>query len=199
MIFQRHFMRWIVFVFLFAFTSCTNSSYNSSDETETSTDSEEEYSDGTWCADVEYYNPNTGTRNTYSLDVEVENGELTQINWRNGGWLDESHFTPEDITSGECSFLSDKGYTYTVTLTTKGGGCGSSDGFRLQNDIEQDKKAVTCPVCGEEKDTYEDECDECKRKKETCPKCYGYKMEWDRICDNCKEEEEAEEKEEEDF
>ncbi|HLP36954.1 hypothetical protein [Lacibacter sp.] len=192
-------MRWIVFVFLLTLASCTNSSYSSSDESETTSEPEDEYSDGTWCADVEYYNPNTGTRNTYSLDVEVENGELTQINWPNGGWLDESHFTAEDISEGECSFTSDKGYEYTVTLTTKGGGCGSSDGFRMQDDIERDVRAVTCPVCGEEKYSYEDECDECQQKKETCPKCYGFKMEWDRICDNCKEEEEAAEKGEEDF
>lgn len=79
------------------------------------------YKDGTWCADVEYYNPNTGTRHTYTLNVEVANGELTEIEWPNGGWLDESHFTAEDITSGECSFDSDKGNTYTVTLEYKGG------------------------------------------------------------------------------
>ena len=30
-----------------------------------------DYPDGTYCAEVEYYNPNTGTRNTYNLDVEV--------------------------------------------------------------------------------------------------------------------------------
>jgi hypothetical protein len=84
---------------------------------------EDEYPDGTWCADVEYYNPRTGTDNTYTLDVEVEDGELIQINWPNGGWLDESHFSPEDISSGECSFTSDEGYEYTVTLNEKGG-CG---------------------------------------------------------------------------
>lgn len=26
-----------------------------------------EYPDGTYCAEIEYYNPNTGTRNTYNL------------------------------------------------------------------------------------------------------------------------------------
>ena len=32
-----------------------------------------------WCADVEYNNPNTGTDNTYQLDVVVESGELVEI------------------------------------------------------------------------------------------------------------------------
>lgn len=86
-------------------------------------DDKAEYSDGEWCADVEYYNPNTGTRNAYTLDVEVEGGELIRIDWPNGGWLDESHFVAEDISSGECSFTSDRGYEYTVMLNEKGG-CG---------------------------------------------------------------------------
>ena len=80
-----------------------------------------DYPDGTYCADVEYYNPNTGTRKTYELDVEVENGDLVQINWSNGGWLDESHFEPGDISSGSYSFTSDEDYEYTVTLGDFGG------------------------------------------------------------------------------
>jgi hypothetical protein len=181
------------FIFFLFLISCTsNSQSNSSDNDNTSFESEQEdetYSDGIWCAEVEYYNPNTGTRNTYDLDVEVDGGELVQINWPNGGWLDETHFTSEDITDGECSFTSDKGYEYTITLTSKGGGCGSSDGYRMQNDIEEDMADITCPVCGEEKETYENECYNCKQKKETCPKCYGYKMKWDEICDDCQDDE----------
>src|SRR5262245_38868957 len=128
-------------IVLFLFTACNNSngseenyetesgaSLRSSQSDETN-DDDGEYSDGTWCADVEYYNPNTGTRHTYNLDVEVENDELVQINWPNGGWLDESHFVAEDISSGECSFTSDEGYRYTITLNEKGS-CGYSDSYR---------------------------------------------------------------------
>ena len=84
-----------------------------------------DYPDGTYCAEVEYYNPNTGTRNTYNLDVEVEDGDLSLIHWSNGGWLDESHFTPQNISSGTVHFTSDRGYRYTVSLTSYGGGCYS--------------------------------------------------------------------------
>ena len=36
---------------------------------------------------------------------------------------------------------------------------------------------TTCPKCGDEKDSYEDICDDCKRKiEQTCPKCNGYKF-----------------------
>ncbi len=154
------------------------------------------YKDGTWCADVEYYNPNTGTRNTYQLNVEVKSNELIQIDWPNGGWLDETHFSAEDISDGECSFTSDRGYEFTVTLNSEEG-CSSTGQYRLQNDIEQDQQDITCPECGGSKSDYDDLCYSCERKKkraeeaaETCPVCYGYKMEWDKICDNCKEERE---------
>jgi hypothetical protein len=123
-------------LFLGVFAACENKSKHSSsnrqtaitnmddyDDQEEAEETKDEYSDGTWCADVEYYNPRTGTDNSYTLDVEVEDGELVQINWPNGGWLDESHFSPEDISSGKCSFTSDKEYEYTVTLNEKGG-CG---------------------------------------------------------------------------
>jgi hypothetical protein len=49
--------------------------------------------------------------------VEVESNQVTQINWNNGGWLDEDHFTPEELdTEGKCSFSSDRGYDYTIEI-----------------------------------------------------------------------------------
>ena len=95
-----------IYIILFAFLlySCSGKtkshSFEEDNETVSSQDNEEqeeeEYSDGEWCADVEYYNPNTGTRHTYTLDVEVDGGELIRIDWPNGGWLDEAHFAAED-------------------------------------------------------------------------------------------------------
>lgn len=102
-----------------AVTSSELSTYSSSSSETSTSEAEEKYEDGTYCADVEYYNPNTGTRNTYELSVEVEDGEVTVINWPNGGWLDDSHFTPEELDeNGEASFVSDKGYYYDVTITS---------------------------------------------------------------------------------
>ena len=39
--------------------------------------------DGTYTATVDYYNPNTGYSNTYTLDVEVENNQVVQIDFPN--------------------------------------------------------------------------------------------------------------------
>lgn len=98
----------------------TESSYSSSEYSEEQDNDYEEnqygYSDGTYTAEVDYYNPETGTSSTYRLDVDVENNELVKIHWNNGGWLDDTHFYPVDISDGEASFTSDKGYEYKVRL-----------------------------------------------------------------------------------
>ena len=149
-----------------------------------------DYPDGTYCAEVEYYNPNTGTRSSYDLDVEVENGDLSVIHWANSGWLDSTHFTPENISSGEVQFTSDRGYRYTVTLGDFGGGCYSGS-TRLQNDVNDDieqeetiKAEETCPECGFSKFSTEDLCSSCKRKV-TCPECGGRKDKYEDLCYSC--------------
>lgn len=72
--------------------------------------------DGIYCAEVEYYNPNTETESTYTLPVEVEDDRLFKINFPNGGWLDDSHFEPEYIEDGKAEFTSDEGNEYKVKL-----------------------------------------------------------------------------------
>jgi hypothetical protein len=90
---------------------------------ESSVTEEQGYINGTYCAEVDYYNSETGTSSTYTLEVEIENNELTIIHWPNGGWLDDSHFTPTDISSGEASFTSDRGIEYTVRIIGNEGDC----------------------------------------------------------------------------
>jgi hypothetical protein len=126
--------------------SCSNNfnGNQSSSNTEYSTINEDNeskndgYKNGIYCSEVEYYNPSTGTRNTYYLDAEVENGELIKIHWSNGGRLDETHFNFEDITSGECKFTSDKGYQFTVNLK-EFGGCSYTDAVAFQKDFKKDE------------------------------------------------------------
>ena len=77
---------------------------------------EDELEDGTYPANIDYYNPNTGQSSTYTLDVKVRNGRLVEIEWENGGWLDESHFTAPDISDGTASFTDDEGREFTVSL-----------------------------------------------------------------------------------
>ena len=164
------------------------------DDVEKYHDATRDYPDGTYCAEVEYYNPNTGTRTSYDLDVEVENGDLTVIHWANSGWLDSTHFSPENISTGEVEFTSDKGYRYTVTLGDFGGGCYGATSLKnaVNHDVENEerKKAEeTCPECGFSKFSTDDLCSSCERKI-TCPECGGRKEKYDDLCYTCKLKEE---------
>ena len=167
---KRVFLHIIILIPIFIH-SCSNISDDPTDEYYTD---EYGYEDGTYCALVEYYNPNTGTRSEYTLNVDVESNELVLIHWTNGGWLDEDHFDPTELDSnGYCEFTSDKGYEYTVSIT--GTECAFTDEDSLLDDIEEDQAAITCPRCGDEKDEYDDYCYSCDDEVEnTCSECGGY-------------------------
>lgn len=84
------------------------------------------FEDGTYCAEVDYYNPNTATRSTYNLEVEVEDNEVVKIYFGNGGWLDSDHMSPEELDSdGHCTIISDRNYEYDLTIIDNN--CSSSD------------------------------------------------------------------------
>jgi len=187
-------------------------SRSSSDET--SAESDGTYQDGTYCADVEYYNPNTGTRKTYQLNVEVESNEVVKILFPNGGWLDDDHFSPEQLDrNGYCSFTSDKRNQYEITIT--GPECNYTDESKLRRDAEEDNDKITCPKCGSSKYEYDEFCSSCQndiddKKEKTCPKCGQYDsfmFSTDDQCSDCErkerrlqeeqEEEERKKKEEE--
>ena len=51
------------------------------------------------------------------MTIEIEDHRLIRIEWPNGGWLDESHFSDVEISEdGEANFESDRGYEYTVQI-----------------------------------------------------------------------------------
>lgn len=102
-------------------SSSSNQSYSNnndnSERTITNTDNEEDHKnqDGTRSATVDYYNPTTGYSSTYTLDVEVEDGQVKQINFPNGGYLDDDHITPADIDDdGNAHVEGEDGKTYDV-------------------------------------------------------------------------------------
>lgn len=103
--------------FYVCFFAFDEKSYNSNSPYD-NYENELAHPDGQFTAEVNYYNFNTGTSSTYTLDVEVEDNYVTVIYWPNGGWLDDSHFIPQELDSnGRCSFTSDAGYDYEVTIT----------------------------------------------------------------------------------
>jgi hypothetical protein len=148
---------WVATLFLLG---CGPSTSSSCYDEEEYFDEDEGYEDDTYCADVQYYNPNTGTRSTYSLNVDVEDNELVKIHWPNGGWLDDDHFSPEELDSdGDCSVKSHKGYYYEVSIT--GSECSYTDMGRFLSDIKSAERRV-CPKCGNTKYEFENYCDNCQ-------------------------------------
>lgn len=84
------------------------------------------YPDGIYCANVSYYNPNTATKSTYTLNVEVSQNKVIKIIFGNGGWIDNDHMTPMELSSeGTCLITSDKHYEYGIRI--KGAQCSYID------------------------------------------------------------------------
>jgi major membrane immunogen (membrane-anchored lipoprotein) len=111
----------------------SNTSYSSSsddenennDESSESNDNEEisenssdcKFEDGTYSATVDYNNPETGYSATYTLDVEVEDCQVVQINFPNDGYLDEDHISYADIDEdGYASVDGEDGKTYEIQI-----------------------------------------------------------------------------------
>jgi len=147
------------------------------------------YSDGIYCAEVEYYYSKTGTRSTYTLEVEIKNNELTVIYWPNGGWLDSSHFYPPDISSGYAEFESDRGGEYTVEIIGEEGECYTSRYAPNEKSFVSDEEDQICSRCGGYKYEYDNYCSSCTDDIEnTCLNCGAYEYGvYGGLCSNCQD------------
>ena len=202
-------LRLLLFLFaVLSITSCKKSIDNSEDTEEVSTTTDEDgnevYPDGTYCADIDYYNPDTGTRSTYSLNVEVESNEVTLIQWSNGGWLDSSHFSSEALdSSGSCSITTYDGKQYDIQIT--GSECSNTDNTQ----VSEDEDEVKCPECGGDKSEFDDLCWYCERKakrekedieEHTCKRCGqhdSFMFSTDELCSDCERDDEDRKRQEE--
>lgn len=71
---------------------------------------------GRYCADVEYYNPNTGKSSEYTLTLSVENNQLVKLDFPQGYLADEDLPTTIFSSDGHTSFTLDKGYKYSIHI-----------------------------------------------------------------------------------
>ncbi|GHV38880.1 hypothetical protein FACS1894179_02950 [Bacteroidia bacterium] len=170
----------ILLILLFSLSSCTgrssSSSYNNTKDDYT-------YVDGDYYAEVKYHNLKTGTRSTYTLKVKIKEDKLVTIYWNNGGWLDNSHFTPPDISTGNATFTSDRDYRYEVTILEEADNS-------LYDDGQEEEDDNTCSLCGDYKYSVDEYCDDCQKKEdgEICPKCGNDKHSWEEYCTRCKDD-----------
>ena len=74
------------------------------------------YENGTYPAVVNYNNSKTGFSKTYTLNVEVEDCQVIQINFPNGGHLDEDHISPGDIDENGNAYLSEENKNYEIQI-----------------------------------------------------------------------------------
>lgn len=81
------------------------------------------HADGEYCAEVGYYNPNTGTESNYTLTVDVLDDAVVGINFPDGGYIDDEISDAYLDSSGETSFTLDNGTEYTVEITGETGDC----------------------------------------------------------------------------
>lgn len=107
---------------LFVFYSCSKSESSDVESNGlkfiSTADISGEFSDGDYCAEVEYYNPNTGTQSSYTLTVEVSNNEIVKIDFPNGGYLDDEISDGTLDSSGEATFTNHKELSYHQLLIT---------------------------------------------------------------------------------
>jgi hypothetical protein len=75
------------------------------------------FEDGNYSATVDYNNPETGYSSSYTLDVEVQDCQVIQINFPKGGYLDEDHISFADIDEdGRASVDGEDGKTYEIQI-----------------------------------------------------------------------------------
>jgi hypothetical protein len=73
--------------------------------------------DGTYSATVGYNNSKTGYSATYTLDVDVEDCQVVQINFPNDGYLDADHIPAADIDEdGNANVDGEDGKTYEIQI-----------------------------------------------------------------------------------
>lgn len=96
----------------------SNSSFNSEEEDENNENNSGcKYEDGTYSATVDYNNSETGYSATYTLDVDVQDCQIVQINFPNDGYLDEDHISNADIDEdGSASVDGEDGKTYEIQI-----------------------------------------------------------------------------------
>jgi hypothetical protein len=75
------------------------------------------FEDGTYSASVDYNNSETGYSATYTLDVEVQDCQVIQINFPNDGYLDSDHISSADIDENGNAFVEgEDGKTYEIQI-----------------------------------------------------------------------------------
>jgi hypothetical protein len=110
-----------VIICLILYSGCkdhtTENMHKGAYETDEALANECGFENGMHTATVNYQNPDTGYEATYTLEVEVEDCEVTTIYFPKGGWLDDSHFTPAPLDDdGTATIIDDEGREFGIEI-----------------------------------------------------------------------------------
>ena len=126
---------WVILITSFAFFSCSSksekskedssppSSYSSTSGDETSEESTDDssgckFEDGTYSATVDYNNSETGYSASYTLEVEVQDCQVVQINFPHGGYIDEGDISAGDLDEdGNASVEGEDGKSFEIQIS----------------------------------------------------------------------------------
>ncbi len=98
-------------------SNSSSSNSENSDNENTVSSSGCKFEDGTYSATVDYFNPATNYSATYTLDVNVQDCQVVQINFPNDGYLDEDHISAADLDEdGNASVDGEDGKTYEIQI-----------------------------------------------------------------------------------
>lgn len=159
----------ILILSIFFIQSCNNEMENEQFE-------KGEYNDGTYCAEVTYFNPNSGDNYSYNLEVEIQNNQVVNIHWDDDSEKIKDYFAPEFIDArGNCNLVSVKGYEYSLILNDcdEINNSNSSEEIYTNNDSEatytddasnENNEQNLCELCGRKKDVLKSYCWICENK-----------------------------------
>jgi hypothetical protein len=140
-------MRYLIFIFLNIYlASCQNSADEKREEHKENAKSYKainqdagncQVSDGEHEADVEYANPNTGYSKEYTLNIQVENCQVIEIDFPKGGWLDMHHIDPTEINeNGDASLTDDEGREWNIHFDSDQNSNESKDDDNRETDTD---------------------------------------------------------------
>jgi hypothetical protein len=137
------------------------------------------FSDGSYCATVQYTNGLNGNSFEDVLPVEVEKDELLKINWADAN--DAAHFEPVTIRDSMATFISAKGINFKIKIIGQGDCSSFAGSAKFQKD-------QICPVCGHWKNASDELCTACNDEiANTCYKCGRYALGVNGgLCDECR-------------
>lgn len=138
------------------------------------------FTDGRYCASVEYMNEQSGKTIEDIVPVEIVDDALVKIIWADE--KDGPSFDAVHINDSAASFLSRKRINFKIKILGQQPDCMN---YAANGKFSKEQ---ICPVCGHRKNAADDLCGDCNDEiANTCYNCSAYSLNVNGgLCDDCK-------------